>query len=460
MKKESSEEAVRNQYVSENEYLKLSINRASLGLSGRPVRGMQGTRSYQKQENDKIDGSGNGGTGSVMDYIRKYKNGDNDSSSDDDDDNDVDVDDDDGSSDDNNDVDVDDDDGSSDDNNDDDDDDNDEEEELNRLELEEGDSIDDDVTEKKINRKKGKLVSENKINGNIINIENSVEKEKDIAQIEEEEEEVVDGVKNMPVSLSPHKSILEEFEEMENENENMSNMELKNIMKFSTREIEDDSEVEVESSPPVKSFPTPEGDFEYIDNVEEKDNNEIDERMNLEQIFPEIKNSLKNEISSNLGFLNQLDDEDSDDYLSLHRNNVDDVLQNLLDDFKINININSKTSKKKKTKKNISKSELKNAKEKKSSLKKITNSKELKLSHSSLIANVDNERKRKGESGEKHFLSEKKKSSTEMIFQDEEKKEISISHFNSIFSHKKTILCFTLAITIHYFIFSGISKLV
>ena len=70
MKKESSEEAVRNQYVSENEYLKSSINRASLSRSGRPQRGMKGSRSHEKQENNKVDGSGDGGTGSVMDYIQ------------------------------------------------------------------------------------------------------------------------------------------------------------------------------------------------------------------------------------------------------------------------------------------------------------------------------------------------------------------------------------------------------
>ena len=446
MKKESSDEAVRNQYVSENEYLKSSINRASLGRSGRPSIRMQGSGSHEKQENTVFDGgsSGNGGLGSVMDHIRKYKNGDNDSSSDDDNNNDVDVDVDDGR------------------NDDDDDDDDDDDEKLDKLELEEeGDSIDNSVREEMINnRKKAKVISENKVNGNIIKIENSVEK--DIKQVEDEE---IDGVKNTPLSRSsPYKSILEEFEEMENENENMDNMEMKNIRsrKFSTTEIEDDSEVEVEVeiSPLVKLFPTPEENFEYIDNAEEKDNNEIDGRMSLEKIFPEIKNSLKNEISSNLEFLNQLDGDDSDDLLLLHRNNVDDVLQNLLEDFKININ--SKISKKKTNKNVTSKSELKNTKkDKKSSVKKkLMNRKESKLSHSSLIASVNDERKK--ESKKNHFLSDKKKSSTQMIFQAqvEDKEGLSINHFNSIFSHKKTILCFTLAITIHYFIFSGISKLV
>ena len=73
MKKEFSEEDVRNQYVSENEYLKSSINRASLGRSGRPLRGMKGSRSHEKQENNEVGGSGDGGTGSVMEYIRKYE---------------------------------------------------------------------------------------------------------------------------------------------------------------------------------------------------------------------------------------------------------------------------------------------------------------------------------------------------------------------------------------------------
>ena len=62
--------------------------------------------------------------------------------------------------------------------------------------------------------------------------------------------------------------------------------------------------------------------------------------------------------------------------------------------------------------------------------------------------------KKKTKKNQKNFSSEKKKSSTQIIFHDQEKKELSINHFNSIFSHKKTILCFTLAITIHYFIFS------
>ena len=440
MKKEFSEEDVRNQYVSENEYLKSSINRASLGRSGRPLRGMKGSRSHEKQENNEVGGSGDGGTGSVMEYIRKYENGDTDSSSDDD--NDVDVDD----------------------SNDDDDDDDsncDDSNGLGELELQVGDSIDNSVSEEIINnRKKVKVIYDDNSSGNIIKIENSVEKEKDeIDDIEEEEVEgeEIDGVENMPLSTSPYKSILEEFEEMENEN--MSSKEIKNIMNFSTTEIEDedDIEVEIESSHLEKSFSTPKGDFEYNKKVVEKgdDNNKIDDKINLEQILPEIKNDLNNQISSNSDFLNQLD-EDSDDYLLLHRNNVDDVLQNLLNDFKINIK--SKTSNKK-ANNNISKSELKNTKEKKksSSKKILTIIKEIDISHPSPINKMD---KKKTKKNQKNFSSEKKKSSTQIIFHDQEKKELSINHFNSIFSHKKTILCFTLAITIHYFIFSGISKLV
>lgn len=442
MKKESSEEAVRNQYVSENEYLKSSINRASLSRSGRPQRGMKGSRSHEKQENNKVDGSGDGGTGSVMDYIRKYENGDNDSSSDDDDDVDVD------------DSNDDDDDSNHDDSNDDDSD----SDGLEELELQVGDSIDNSVREDIINnRKKMKVTYEDNRNGDIINIENSVEKETDEIREEEIEEEgkEIDGVENTPLSTgpSPYKSILEEFEEMENEN--MNSKEIRNILIFSTTEIEDEDDigVEVESSHLEKSITTPRGDFEYNENVDEKDededDDEINEKINLEQIFPEIKNDLNNEVSSN-------SDEDSDDYLLLHRNNVDDVLQNLLNDFKINIK--AKTSNKK-TNKNINKSELKNTKEKKKSTpkKKLTLKKEIDISHSSRSNELD---KKKSEKSQKNFSFDKKKSSTQIIFHDQEKKESSINHFNSIFSHKKTILCFTLAITIHYFIFSGISKLV
>jgi hypothetical protein len=425
VKKESSE-AIRNQYVSENEYLKSSINRASLGRSSTVKSGMQSPRSSGRME----------GTGVVTDFIRNFENVGNGSSGDDDD-----------SDSENSDSDRD------DDNSDDNDDSVSEELEVD------GDNSDDSESEEIVKNieKKIKNIFKNK---NIVHVEDS---EEDQVEVEVEDSDTLDSVKYN--SRGTYKSILEEFEDMENENSNDNRNEISYENKL--EDSETDVEVEVDSSSIIKVFSK--GGFEYnekeigvkddvIDDGIDEESDDEEMSMDMEIKYKEIDNSKELRSKSDETESNSNSDsnfEDSDGYLVLHQSNVDDVLKNLLNDFEINI---TSEKSKKKTVKNITKKGIKNTKKKKISLLKNANLKsEIHSLHLSKSEKKNKKDKKVKSSSEKN---KKTSRSLTLLELQNEKNGFVINLFQNILSHKNTIFCFTLAVTMHYFIFSGILKLV
>ena len=458
MKKESSE-VIRNQYVSENEYLKSSINRASLGRSSSVESGMQSPRSRGKKGNSDV--SGMEGTGVVMDFIRKFENVGNDSSGDDNDDDSYDDDDDD----DDDDIDSDSENRYSDrnDNNR-----NDDDSVSEVLEID-GDDSDDSDSEEIVKTIEKKTYNMHK-NKNIVHLEYSEEGEVEV-EAEEEDSDTLDSVKYN--SRGTYKSILEEFEDMENENNDKNRSgnisEVSNEIRIEHSET--DVEVEVDSSSIKKVFSK--GGFEYTDKEkkgeeddvidkesdDEKDEEDVsDAEMNadMETKYREIDNSKERRSKSDETASNSDSNlENSDDYLMLHQNNVDDVLKNLLNDFEIKI---TSEKLKKKTVKNITKKGIKYAKKKKFSSSKNSN---LKSEMDSRHTNKLEKKNKKDKTGKSSSEKNKKTNrSIKLLKVQNEENGFVINLFQNILSHKNTIFCFTLAVTMHYFIFSGILKLV
>ena len=435
MKKESSE-AIRNQYVSENEYLKSSINRASLGRSSSVKSGMKSPRSRGKKGNS--DDSGMEGKGVVADFIRKFENVGN-GGTDDDDDNGRDTDDGDNSYSKNSDSDKDD---NSDDN----------DSVSEELEID-GDNVDDSDSEEVVKNIERKINNIHK-NRSIVHLEDSEE-----VEVEEEDSGSLDSVKYN--SRGTYKSILEEFEDMENENTNKNKN--RNEIRDENKIENSETDVEVDSSSIMKVFPK--GGFEYKekgeknDVIDEESDDEKDEEMNrdMEIKYKEVDNSKEQRSKSDETKSNSDSNlEESDDYLMLHQNNVDDVLKNLLNDFEINI---TSEKSKKKTVKNITKNGIRNTKKKKFSSLKSAN---LKSERDSLHLNKT-EKKNKKDKKVKYSSSERNKKtngSISLLELQNNKNGFVINLFQNILSNKNTIFCFTLAVTMHYFIFSGILKLV
>ena len=396
--------------------MKLSINRASLGHGSSSKRKTKTPRTHERQANNKVAESGNGGTRSVMDYIREFENGGTDSSSDGDDDNS--------------------DNHSTFDNSDDDT--NDNESEALEIEVE---RIDNSDSEGIIKHRREENNESNR-NGEIVEVEDS-----EGLEVEYEDSEVVDDIQNK--TRSTYKSILEEFEDMENENRN------EKPIKILMTEV--DIDLKVEPSPVIKAFPK--GGFEYKDTNEEIDevNDDDDKVMNTEKkskklIMAMQKKRESDGSESNTNSSSQL--EVSDDYLMLHRRNLDDILQNLLNDFEINI---TSETLKKEVDKNAIKSGLKNSKKKKSApIKELFIEKKVVPSHSIKSKKVD---KKKNNKIQKSSSFGKNKKTAQTLFRSQEN-GFGINVFRSILAHRNTILCFGLAVTMHYFIFSGILKLV
>ena len=460
MKKESSD-VIRNQYVSENEFLKSSINRASIGRRSSTKPGMKGSRSREKKENCDVDDSGIEGSSSVTDFIRKLEDGGNDSSGDDDDDDDDDSDDNDISD-------------SDSENNDDSDSDKDEysddkddsvSEEL-KIDGDDSDDSDNEEIVKNV-EKKNNDTRKNKI----VHLEDN---EEEVGVAVEEDFDSVDGVKYN--SRGTYKSIMEEFEDMENKNNDENKNQINNEIKIENAELDVEVEAEVSSSSFIKVFPK--GGFEYdkkekeIDREEDVIDDSIDEESddekdeNDDELSTEMK--IKYEEMDNLMEQKSKSDEtesksyldsnleDSDDYLMLHQNNVDDVLKNLLNVFEINVTSKLEKSKEKAVK-NVTKNGIKNTKKKSSSSLKNAN---LESQRDSLLHFEKKEKKKK--KAKKSSSRKNKKTSTSITSLEvqNEKNGFVINLFQNILSHKNTIFYFTLAVAMHYFIFSGILKLV